>query len=212
MLLQEIKGSGEKNSQFGTKWVHRGVENKKVADADLQQHLDAGWEIGRRIKAELAPRKKYRTVCSKCDAEFESKRNDRSLCNACTKIAAGNKGGETMRERGSHAGWHNRKGERSYPERYFEDVFDKEGINGWQPDKKVGRWFIDFAFSDKMIAVEIDGRQHKIQDRAESDKLKDEYLRSQGWKVIRIDWFNPRTQSGKDRLHPQVKALLDVLR
>jgi very-short-patch-repair endonuclease len=212
MLLQEIKGAGDKNSQFGTKWVHRGTENKKVAQADLQSHLDDGWENGRKIKDELAPRKKHDLICVTCQKSFKGKFGQKNCGRECSGKTNGVKAAATMKVRGTHAGWHNRKGERSYPERYFEDVFEKEGITGWQPDKKVGRWFIDFAFSDRMIAVEIDGRQHKIEDRAASDKLKDEYLRSQGWEVIRVDWFNPRTQSGKDKLHPQVKALLDVLR
>lgn len=208
MLLNEIKGIADKNSQYGTVWIHRGLENKKIKTDQLQSFLDDGWEQGRQLKAELAPRKKYELQCAKCGVMFLSKVPNRTRCNSCTKSDVG----KIPAQRGTHAGWHYRKGEASYPELYFEDVFNKEGITGWIREKKIHRWFIDFAFEDKKIAVEIDGRQHNDPDRIEMDKRKDEFLTSQGWKVIRIKWYNPRTESGKSKLHPQVKSLLDQVR
>ena len=38
---------GSRNSQFGTKWIHRGLENKKIARDDP---IPEGWELGRKLK------------------------------------------------------------------------------------------------------------------------------------------------------------------
>jgi very-short-patch-repair endonuclease len=126
-------------------------------------------------------------------------------------MSAGRKAAETMTLRGTHSGWHTRRGQSSYPEKYFISFFEKENIAGWERDLKVGRWFIDFAFEDKKLAVEIDGRQHQDGERKQSDKIKDAYLQNKGWQVIRIVWSNPKTQSGKEALHSQIKLLKSQL-
>lgn len=216
MSLSHIgKHFGEKNSQYGSKWVRNGSEVKKIGKDQLETYLSNGWVIGRvetKAKQKSKSDLKYELVCIQCESPFRWYRKKETCSEICAKKLTGSRAAKTMKVRGTFSGWHNRKGERSYPEHYFEDVFKNEGITGWIPDKKVGRWFIDFAFNDKMIALEIDGKQHKYPDRAESDRLKDEYLKSQGWKVIRVDWFNPRTEDGRDKLHPQVKQVLSLLR
>lgn len=116
-----------------------------------------------------------------------------------------------MTERGTHSGWHNRRGEPSYPEKYFISLFENESITGWIREKKVGRWFIDFAFDSKMVAVEIDGRQHEDSDRKKSDEEKDLFLAQSGWTVIRIKWSNPSTEKGKNILYPQIEKLKKIL-
>lgn len=90
-------------------------------------------------------------------------------------------------------GW-KRRGGSSYPERYFETCF--ADLN-FTRELRVGRWYIDFAFYDKMLAVEIDGRQHNDEDRKAKDCIKDAFLQSKGWKIIRIKWRSPNTDAGK---------------
>ena len=90
-------------------------------------------------------------------------------------------------------------------------VFEQEGVTGWEREKKIGRWFIDFAFEHMRLAVEIDGRQHQDAERKAADEVKDAYLKSEGWEVMRIPWTNPRTQKGRDALHPRVRALLEKI-
>jgi very-short-patch-repair endonuclease len=213
-LLELHKGAGQKNSQFGLTWYHRGGEAKRFKAGEAPD----GWNIGRvppksreqRNQEKSVSRKSHELVCASCSATFKGRLGQRTCSDKCAKKIAGPKAAATMKDRGTHAGWHTRRGEASYPEKYFEDVFSKEGISGWTREKKVGRWFIDFAFSDRMIAVEIDGRQHD--ERVESDTQKDEFLRSKGWTVIRVRWYNPRTEQGREKLHPQVKKLLATLK
>lgn len=47
--------SGEGNSQFGTRWIHRGLENKKIKKEDL---LPEGWIVGRKMKEKIPDRPK----------------------------------------------------------------------------------------------------------------------------------------------------------
>ena len=38
---------GVRNSQFGRKWVHNGLVDKKIDAGDLAAHLASGWKCGR---------------------------------------------------------------------------------------------------------------------------------------------------------------------
>lgn len=150
----------------------------------------------------------------KCGTVFESKKITQVYCSRlCARRYNGSLESaksiisDKVKERiknNTFTGWKSRKDKLpSYPEQYFMNLFDHEQIFGWERDKKEGRWFIDFAFNDKMIALEIDGKQHK--DRKDKDKEKDEYLKSAGWKVIRIDWFNPINETNRNKLYEQIE-------
>ena len=49
--LKEIKHQqGEKNSQYGTCWVMKDNENKKIKKEELDTYIQMGWIKGRKIK------------------------------------------------------------------------------------------------------------------------------------------------------------------
>ena len=49
----------------------------------------------------------------------------------------------------------------------------------------IHRYNIDFAFTDEMVAVEYNGGNwHNTPKKVAEDKVKFEYLRSQGWTVL----------------------------
>ena len=55
------------------------------------------------------------------------------------------------------------------------------------PQLKVGKYRIDLAFPNKMIAIECDGKEwHERYEQKEHDNKKDECLKSLGWRVYRI--------------------------
>lgn len=78
----------------------------------------------------------------------------------------------------------------SYPEKCFLNLITEKEL-----DKKYliireysfFPYFIDFAFIDIKLAVEIDGSQHKLDNRHKQDIKKDKLLNENGWKVLRID-------------------------
>ena len=52
-LLSKLKkntGIGNKNSQFGTCWITKGNENKKIKKEDLNIYLQEDWVKGRKLK------------------------------------------------------------------------------------------------------------------------------------------------------------------
>jgi very-short-patch-repair endonuclease len=77
----------------------------------------------------------------------------------------------------------------SYPEKVF---LNKINEIGWSEKYSIVRefsvfpFFIDFAFVNEMVAVEIDGSQHLLEERKKKDQIKDVVLNKQGWCVIRI--------------------------
>lgn len=47
---RSITSKGEKNSQFGTKWMHKGSKNTKVKPEEIESMKMQGWILGRRIQ------------------------------------------------------------------------------------------------------------------------------------------------------------------
>lgn len=71
----------------------------------------------------------------------------------------------------------------SYPEKLFQELLIKYGF-----DKRyliireycVFPYYIDFAFVDLKIAIEIDGSQHLLPERKKKDIKKDKLLITKG--------------------------------
>lgn len=83
-----------------------------------------------------------------------------------------------------HGQW---KVKQSWPEKYFQKVFDDSSLS-YVKEHPVKRFSIDFAFLEKMIAVEIDGSHHKA--LKERDARRDKELLEEGWTTIRVDWVD----------------------
>lgn len=50
-IFKEIQHQkGEKNSQYGTCWIHNNTENKKIKKDELEFYLSEGWIKGRKMK------------------------------------------------------------------------------------------------------------------------------------------------------------------
>ena len=112
-----------------------------------------------------------------------------------------------MKEHPEQTAW--RMKNMSYPEKCFQKILEDNDL-----DKKyliyreypVFPYFIDFAFINEKLAVEIDGSQHLEEDRKRRDEEKDKLLISKGWRVIRIAAAEV-THDGTKAL----KAVLDML-
>lgn len=50
----------------------------------------------------------------------------------------------------------------------------------------IGPWVADFACPAIKLAIEVDGPSHDTPDQQAWDGMKTEYLRTSGWRVIRI--------------------------
>lgn len=99
----------------------------------------------------------------------------------------------------------------SYPEKYFNNLFHNEGIVGFEREKYVLGYFLDFAFVDKKIDFEVDGSQHWLDKRIiEHDKKRTDDLLKNGWSVIRIRW-NDWQKLSIDKRKQEISKLKNLL-
>lgn len=170
-------------------------------------------EINKKVSDKLKQPLKSK-ICICCGASFVAITRSKicsALCKSKLKSEASKKGRANSKLRGTFTGWKTRTKEPSYPEQYFIDLFLNENINNYVRELPVGRWFVDFAFVDLKIALEIDGKQHDYSDRKQKDQEKDKFLQENGWKVIRIKWKNPINENNKLFLFSQIKNIKDIL-
>lgn len=96
---------------------------------------------------------------------------------------------------GRYKGWMTRN-ITSYAEKFFKKVLENNNIT-YEFNKPIckkelgieenGNYFLDFALPGK-VDLEIDGKQHKLEERHKHDLIRDERLTKNGWKVYRIEW------------------------
>ena len=102
-----------------------------------------------------------------------------------------------MKQNPEKTAW--RKSNISYPEKLFLNKIEELG---WYKKYRIEReypmfpYFIDFAFINEKIALEIDGSQHLLPERKASDEKKDFTLTENGWSVIRVTENEIKTNLG----------------
>ena len=109
---------------------------------------------------------------------------------------------------GKHRGWKSRN-ITSYPERFWINVLKNNGLD-FVREKPVAGYFLDFVLQKdgKMIDLEIDGKQHKYEDRKHHDKIRDRNLRDSGYIVYRIDWNEINSKYGKLKMKSKIRQFL----
>ena len=92
----------------------------------------------------------------------------------------------------NHGGiwWNSRSNcKRSYAEEWVLKILKNEiKDQDFVEEYHLNRWFMDFAWPKKQIYIEVDGDQHNWEERKRSDKEKDSFYKSIGWKVLRLPW------------------------
>lgn len=87
----------------------------------------------------------------------------------------------------------------SYPERCFINILYQYGFSERHliyKEYSVYPYYIDFAFINEKLAVEIDGSQHLQPERAENDRKKDKLLTDMGWCVLHFTAFEVMKNTG----------------
>ena len=150
---------------------------------------------------------RHQNECHECHSMFETstqKKHAKFCCRTCAvrhKAKTENLSDETRMKLTNNAisrhirgdenfGFSTRKKfQSSFPEKLAEEFLTKQGI-GFTREVKLGKWFADFLFDDKIV-LEIDGQQHNLPERKVKDAEKDVFLSSQGYKVVRIPFSGP---------------------
>lgn len=96
---------------------------------------------------------------------------------------------------GKHPGWthiNTREDRRSYPERFLLEVFRKNGILKKYTVLQqipIHKYQLDFVVAEIKLNIEVDGSQHyRSPENIEHDRIRNEYLKSKGWRIYRINW------------------------
>ena len=72
--------------------------------------------------------------------------------------------------------------------------------------KVIGNYIVDFCISSANLVIELDGSQHYEPDSKEYDRQRDNFLRSQGYTVLRF--LNRDINGNFDGVCEQIKKYL----
>lgn len=183
------------------------VKNNKGLAIHLKKHqmtLVDYFNINRQIpkcpycEKTCKPRKKSFTSTCTDKACIKLRAQERKHSNETIGLIRKKRVDYLQKKTGKTAWERRARKEMSYLENWFqEEVIIKHDLHKHHQiitEHCVKGYFIDFAFLDKMIAVEIDGRCHfdKNMNRREGDYKKDSCLSDEGWQVIRMNFFDIR--------------------
>ena len=165
---------------FSTK-EKRSLINEKVS---LKMTKELKPQICEYCKSEFLNCRTRKTCSVSCgrkltwsDNEYKQKMSNISSINA-----------KKQHENKTGFGWKSRKKlEPSYPESIAIKILNESGIK-YEREFNLEKYFVDFVLIDYMIAIEIDGQQHKKPERKFIDDKKDEILKSKGFKIYRISF------------------------
>ena len=98
-------------------------------------------------------------------------------------------GAKKAHDEGRGHTWKNRYLNPSYAEQWLYGLLDSNHIE-YEKEKPFFGFFLDVAIGNKCI--EIDGEQHgedtRFPEQIERDRRKDELLKENGWKELRVKW------------------------
>ena len=180
-------------------------------------------EINEKVKETLRNRfntnDKYCTICNK-----KLRRNNiTGYCLNCIRTSdelkeyrseKSKKGGLKNK---NYKGWMSRN-ITSYPEKFWIKVLDNNDIK-YEHNKPIKRndghcYFLDFCIiiNNTFIDLEIDGKQHKYEDRTIHDNERNKYLESIGFLVYRIEWNEINSDKGKLLMKEKIDKFLEFYR
>ena len=76
----------------------------------------------------------------------------------------------------------------SRPEKWLNDVLLNNKIKSFSHEIRVGKYFLDFCDVLTKCCIEMDGEQHTRYPQKLRDIEKDDYLKKNGYNLVRISW------------------------
>ena len=76
------------------------------------------------------------------------------------------------------------------------------------------KYFLDFFINvdGRLINLEIDGKQHKYPEREASDRVRDEFIKSNNIEVYRIEWNSINTENGKLQMKNKIDKFIEFIK
>ena len=81
------------------------------------------------------------------------------------------------------------------------------GPGGVVTQHQIGRYRLDFALPDVLVAIEVDGPHHRLPENAARDLERDLSLHDAGWMVFRVDAY-----ADEDRLGARLARIVRFVR
>lgn len=158
---------------FVTKAKRKEINEKVSTKLSGRTYPNRGYKLPRKL-----------LICSECGQTKEvSITNFNRFCSRSCAMSYSQK---KLAQDGKHNGFPSRKEKKpSWAEQFVIDFLNQKNIK-FIRDYKVNRFFADFAFIDKMVILEIDGKQHN--ERKEYDQNRDSLISKEGWTIVRIQW------------------------
>lgn len=188
-IMTEKYGSGRFCSKIcGCSHRHLSENSRKKISETLKAHF------------EKTINKKEPPKCSIC-GKLLKKQPKTGLCQDCLRYTEegrkirsdiSQKSQKNIIAEGRHKGWQPRN-IKSKSEEYFAQILDANKIEYKRefPVKHINQnYLLDFFIckNNKLVDVEIDGKQHNYKDRIKLDKIRDEFLQQKGYIIYRIKW------------------------
>lgn len=188
-------------------------EQKRKTSVSLIHHYDNIHGVNRNRS-----RKKHQHVCPVCNTYFYGKIKQVYCSRKCAQNSQEikNKLSNNAKKRienGTFSGWKVRnKKIQSYPEKFWEKVLQNNNIQ-YESEKHVGKYFLDFVIpiGGILVDLEIDGKQHKEKNIKQKDLERDEYLRSEGYVIYRVEWNSINNLSGKQKMQDKINNFIDFI-
>lgn len=146
-------------------------------------------------------------ICPECGRTFTNRRKHRSSFhkNIVRKLTDEEKRkiSESMKRahaEGRASSWIGRR-KLSYAEQSWYNIFTKDlGEGSFKNNFFVKPYWLDFAWPDKKIYFEVDGRTHYTKEGLEHDRKRTDLLKEQGWMLIgRCNWSSYKKLSDNDK-------------
>lgn len=192
---------------------HSATTKEKIRNSVLKYQKAHPERYKKSIKIEQLNHDR-RKICPTCGKEFIAKKLSTIYCSPkCVHNSLEYR--EKIRQKqlarvkqGIHSGWRSRNVV-SYPEQFWIKVLQNNNII-FEREKHIGKYFLDFVIhiNNKLIDLEIDGKQHKYQDRRENDKIRDQFLINNGYIIYRIDWNEINSSEGKILMKNKISQFL----
>jgi very-short-patch-repair endonuclease len=89
---------------------------------------------------------------------------------------------------------------------FKEQCIVRTGMGRYNEARLPTHYKIDCGNPDLKIAIEADGKSHRMTGRPEQDAKKDKYLAGQGWTVLRFS--NEKILNEWDSIFPQIMSTI----
>lgn len=201
-------------------------DNYKLISSLIDEHIIDNPYNSQYIDKYINIKNLHKHICVICNKEFNTRLNKNgnisksSTCSdECRKTLTSLRSKESIQKiknEGRFQGWKSRN-ITSYPENFWKTVlnnnniqYQREYLFSYGNLKNRERYFLDFyiEINGRKIDLEIDGKQHKFEDRLSHDIQRDKIIKSKGIEVYRIEWNEINSEVGKQKMKEKINNFL----